>query len=327
MCARLRELEPTDRDRELAAELPRRDDPFERQRRGRATTTQQLASGMAPRIGDRPGRSRPGCRAHGSHSEVAGTAHAAHWGRNNQSRAWAGVSAGTRCGCVLEGAVVIDRMLRLRARLRRRRRARRDPGLARDVTTALGDAVLDQAPAPGGQAAAAPAPPGLLARQLAVRVPRLLRAAAAYVRRRRRGRAVSAGARAPRRDDREARAHRIPTAVRAAALAPQHVPRELLRRPRARTARRSMPRASASTATSSPDRSRRSRSASARASSSCGAVHAMRRRCARSGSRIDRCRSSAVRAGRTICSTACSASTTSMTSTCRRRSTASARGA
>ena len=124
-------------------------------------------------------------------------------------------------------------------------------------------------PLPPGRAAAPAAPAGVLARQLAVRVPGLLRAAAADPRRRGRRRAVPAGARPAGRPDRAPRPRRLPAARRAAALAAQHLPGQLLRRPdrrrprgRCRAGRRA-PRLRAR-----PGR-HRCRSASARGSSSC----------------------------------------------------------
>src|SRR5688572_12953257 len=86
-------------------------------------------------------------------------------------------SSATRAGgCVLRALRRAGPLLRLRARFHRRVRARRDPGVARDVTAALGDALLDAKAAAGRQAAATIAASGVLARQLAIRVPGLLRA-------------------------------------------------------------------------------------------------------------------------------------------------------
>ena len=103
--------------------------------------------------------------------------------------------------------------------------------MARHAPSALGAALLHAATAAARQAAAPAAPPRVLAGQLAVRLPRVLRAAAQDARSLRRRRGVPQG---DGHDDR-------PTSRRASGarssgrhpsrLAPQHVPGELLRQP------------------------------------------------------------------------------------------------
>src|SRR5262245_17105886 len=85
-------------------------------------------------------------------------------------------------------------ILPVRRGLRRRRRARHPPGMAGRAAPDLGDALLDAASAAARAGAAPPPAPGLLARQLAVRLPRLLPAAARGPRPLRRRRAGPAGA-------------------------------------------------------------------------------------------------------------------------------------
>ena len=168
-----------------------------------------------------------------------------------------------------------------------------------DAAPALGEALTDARGAPPAGGAAQAAAPGLLARQLAVRVPRLLPPAARRARplRRRAEPFPPVLARLVARDRAaRARASSAAPTCRAAGTSNTCLVNFYGSRARGRP-RGSTSRASASTATSSPARSRRCRSASARCSSSSRRGTARRARAVArsSGSTTARCRSSAAR--------------------------------
>ena len=261
------------------------------------------------------GRARRARAAQASHSgAVGGTPQAAHCGRNSQSDQHATLIGRRRRRLRARvRAIRRDRpLLRLRAGFIDADVARRDPRLARDAAPAVGDALLDEAPAarPASSSAACSA-------RCTGSATGSSRASATTSRRS--GPQTSRSP--PSRSRRCSRgSSRRSSGACARGFPPNVVPRRwhlntcLVNfygdRDRGRQGDRCRARRRASRLRARSGRvavARRARAVSVRPPRRA----AMRHRCARSGSRTTRCRSSAVRAGRTTCSTACSASTTS----------------
>ncbi len=264
-------------------------------------TDRSATSGAVPR--------RRTCIAGDSgRSATRSTEHRRGRRQRSSSRGWRAKRAISRTTLPRRATSTIREPHRRRQRLRRqlpeRVGSKGTPRVARHAPSALGGSL----PTREHGAAAAP-PSGVLARQLAVRLSRLLRAAAPHE-----GLCSSRGTvsrlpRDPGRRHRGACATRVSGEPRSARLAPEHVPRELLRKP---SRRRSLggrgPRRRASRS-----RARSRRLALGRRACALPVrpppERATRRRSKPCGSPTAHSRCSAVPSGRTRSSIACSAST------------------
>src|SRR3954469_18896923 len=119
----------------------------------------------------------------------------------------------------------------LRSAFRTECRSRADPGVARDDPSSARAALLDAQAAAARTAATVAAPARVLARELAGPLPRLLPPAAGCARPVRRGGAVPSRTGGANAHDRNPHARAVRARRRSARLAPQHLPRQPVRKP------------------------------------------------------------------------------------------------